>query len=262
MKILITGATSGLAYDTALNLESRGHTIYLCSHKEKQKANLENKLASKKLNIKFYKLDICNANDLKLLDILDYDIIWAHAGIGCGGALLAIDNNVIRKNYDVNVFQTLEVVKRAYQNMEKRKIKGKIFVTSSIAAYLPLDYLGCYTSSKAALSQICYTIRKELRQIRSSISITLIEPGAYHTGFNQVMIDNKTKYLEPNNIFFYQEKNITEKQNKLFGFIEKTTYHDIVKKITKEMEKPKPTFRIRKPLLQKIFIKLYIALFK
>ena len=35
--------------------------------------------------------------------------------------------------------------------MRHKNIEGKIFVTSSLAAYLPLTYLGAYTSSKSSL---------------------------------------------------------------------------------------------------------------
>lgn len=262
MKILITGSTSGIAYEVAIKLAERGHKIYMCTHTEEQRDNLITKLASKKLNIIVYKLDICNKNDLKLLDILDYDILWTHAGVGRGGALLGIKGDALRKNYDVNVFGTLSVIRKAYQNMKERNIAGKIFVTSSLAGYLTLEYLGCYTSSKAALSSICYTIKKELKSINSNISLTMIEPGAYHTGFNQVMIDNKTKYLEESNIFYDKKDIITNKQNKLFNFIEKKNYHDIVTAIIKGMESKYPPSRIRKPLLQSIATKLYVLIFK
>ena len=71
---------------------------------------------------------------------------------------------------------------------------------------LPLPYLSCYTSSKAALSILCFTLKKELKQINSNISMSLIEPGAYQTGFNDVMINNKEKYLEENSEFYQNIK--------------------------------------------------------
>lgn len=262
MKILITGATSGIAYDTALELAKRGHIIYLCCHHPEEKENIIAKIKPYNTNIFVYKVDVVNDDDLKILDTLEYDIIWSHAGIGLGGALLALKENTLEQNFKVNVFQNLKIITKAYNNMIKRNIAGKIFVTSSLAGYLTLEYLGSYTSSKIALSQICYTIHKELTLTNSNISLTLIEPGAYHTGFNQVMIDNKFKYSTDNNIFKEYQEEVTTKQHNLFNLIEKKNYHDLITAIIKEMEKEKPKFRIRKPLIQSIMTKLYLLIFR
>ena len=240
MKILITGATSGIAYETALKLLEQNNFVYLCTHTEEEKYLLKEKLANKS-NAKVYKLDVCNENDLKLLDILDYDVFWSHAGIGNGGAVLGIS-----------------LIKRAYENMCHKNIEGKIFVTSSLAAYLPLTYLGAYTSSKAALSSLCYTMNKELKLIGSNISLTLIELGAYHTGFNQVMIDNKERFLKPVSTFYLYKDKVTKKQNNLFNLIEKKTLTAVSTKLAKQISKKNPKFLIRTPLIQRLLVKLYI----
>lgn len=257
MKILITGATSGIAYETALKLLEQNNFIYFCTHTEEEKYLLKEKLANKS-NAKVYKLDVCNENDLKLLDILDYDVFWSHAGIGNGGAVLGISLDTIRKNYEVNVLKNIAVIKRAYENMCHKNIEGKIFVTSSLAAYLPLTYLGAYTSSKAALSSLCYTMNKELKLIGSNISLTLIELGAYHTGFNQVMIDNKERFLKPASTFYLYKDKVTKKQNNLFNLIEKKTLAAVSTKLTKQISKKNPKFLIRTPIIQRLLVKLYI----
>ena len=48
MKILITGATSGIAYETALKLLEQNNFVYLCTHTEEEKYLLKEKLANKK----------------------------------------------------------------------------------------------------------------------------------------------------------------------------------------------------------------------
>lgn len=168
-----------------------------------------------------------------------------------------MDVDVLRKNYDVNVFGTMEVIKRGYNNFCNNKKNGKIFVTSSLAGMLVLPYLSCYTSSKAALSMLVKTINMELKDTKNNITISLIEPGAYKTGFNEVMIDNKDKFLDRNSRFYKNVNSINRKQKILFKLIEKKSCKNLSEKIVEEMEKDKPSFNIRVPFSQAIFSKIY-----
>lgn len=257
MRILITGARSGIAYDTFKILIKKGHEVILCVHTESEEKSLKERVKFYGDRVCVYKLDITNNDDLKLLDNLSYDVLWAHAGIGNGGTLLAMDVDVLRGNYEVNVFGTMEVVKRGYNNFCKNNKKGKIFVTSSLAGMLVLPYLSCYTSSKAALSMLVKTINMELRDIGCDITISLIEPGAYKTGFNEVMIDNKDKFMVRDSYFYKNISCINKRQNILFSLIEKRSNCDLSLRIANEMEKDKPSFNIRVPLGQAVFSKIY-----
>ncbi len=257
MKVLITGARSGIAYDTFKELIKRGHEVILCVHNRNEEKSLKEKVKTYGNRVQVHKLDITDKKDLDLLSTLSYDVLWAHAGVGYGGSLLAMDVDVLRNNYEVNVFGTMEVVKRGYNNFCKSDKKGKIFVTSSLAGMLVLPYLSCYTSSKAALSILIKTLSKELKKINKNITISLIEPGAYKTGFNEIMIDNKDKYLEKNNDFCNNIESINKKQKILFSLIEKRSCNDLSTRIVYEMEKVIPKFNIRVPLGQSMFAKIY-----
>lgn len=256
LKILITGSTSGLAYELGCQLSKRGHLVYFTTHTVKEAYYLRKKLKSNLIGGLVFKMDI-TTKDIELIDKLNIDVLINHAGIGIGGTLLYMDINDLRKNYEVNVFSSFNLLKRVYKNMEKNNIKGKIFVTGSLAGYLPLPFLGCYTSSKSAIAMLCNTIKKELEYLHSDISISLVEPGAYKTGFNQVMIDNKNKYLEQDNIVFKNKDSINKLQKNLFTLIEKEDYSDLINKIVKEIEKDKAKFIIRRPIIQSIFTKIY-----
>jgi len=258
MKILIIGGRGGIAYLAARRLVLLGHLVYLCVHTEEQLLSLKEQLGDEFDNLRLFKLDVTIGEDLQLIEDLSYDVIWAHAGIGNGGTLLAMDVDVLRDNYDVNVFGTMEVVRRAYLKFKKDGVKGKIFVTSSLAGMLPFSYLGCYTSSKAALSMLCFTLKKELKQSGTGITITLIEPGAYRTGFNEVMIDNKEQFLDRNSIFYLNFENINKFQRRMFSFLEKKNYSGLVDKIIREMLREVPKFKIKKPFFQVLFTKIYL----
>ena len=125
-----------------------------------------------------------------------------------------------------------------------------------------MPFLGSYASSKAAITMMAECLRLELKKINYPIKIKLIEPGAYHTGFNQLMINNKEKYLI-NSLFFknnYQKEII--KQNKLFKLIEKKLLTSIVNKMIQAIESNSNKFKYRAPFFQTLGTKLYLIFIK
>lgn len=255
MRILITGAASGIGYGVGCELARRGHLVYFTTHTVEQLYHLREKLKRDNIDGLCFKLDI-TTDDVFLVDKLKIDCLINHAAIGVGGSLLYMDMEGLREVYEVNIFSSFRLLKRVYQNMEKDKIAGKIFITSSILSMMSLPFLGCYASSKAAISSLAKTLRLELQYLKSNVQLSLIEPGAYHTGFNQVMIDNKSKYLEVDNKIYHQISSVNRLQRNLFAMLEKKEITGLVKKIVAEIEKDKSKFLIRVPWIQGFFAKL------
>lgn len=260
MRILITGATSGIGYLLGCSLAKRGHVVYMTTHTVKELYTLKEKLKEDGVEAICFKMDI-TTDDILLVDNINIDCLINHAGIGIGGSLLYMDIDSLRKNYEVNVFASFNLLKRVYRQMEKNNIKGKLIVTSSMAAYLPFPFLGCYTSSKAAITALCRTIKKELEYLKSDISISVIEPGAYRTGFNQVMIDNKNKYLEKDNVIYKNRESINKIQRNMFRILEKDDYSLLVSKIIDVVEGKDTKFLIREPWYARMFLKFYYLFF-
>lgn len=259
MRILITGAYSGIGYKLGCELAKRGHIVYMTVETYNQLDKLKNKLKENKVDVICFKMDI-TTDDIKLVDNIVIDCLVNHAGVGIGGSILYMDIDDMRSNYEVNVFSSFNLLKRVYHNMEKDNIKGKIFVTSSVAAYLPFKFLGCYTSSKAAITMMCKTLKREFDYLNSNVSISVIEPGAYHTGFNQKMIENKNNYLEKNNKIYKNRKNINKIQKNIFRLLEKDDCSDLVKKVILEIEKENSKFMIRRPMFLNVFLKIYFLI--
>lgn len=258
MRILITGATSGIGYAVASELIKRGHSLYLGTHTEKQMLRLRKQLEEEKLNAICLKIDVTCSEDLEKVANLDIDCLINHAGIGIGGSLFDTSIATLQQVYDVNIFGNFRLLQLVYFHMKNKNRKGKIFVTSSLASMLPFPYLGFYTSSKAAISMLVFTMRKELKSFAPNMSISLIEPGAYHTGFNQVMIDQKGSKISEENDF----RNSSRLQRNLFALIEKKNLSSIVKKIVREVERSRPKFKIRAPFLQTLFTKFYLLFYR
>ena len=143
--------------------------------------------------------------------------------------------------------------------MVERKIPGKIFVTSSLLTMFPLPFLGVYSSSKSAISQLVKTLQKEERVFRHGISFCLVEPGAYSTGFNQAMIDQQEAFIESS--FYKQFLSIHAYQRKLFLLLESKSVEKLSCRIVSEMERKKTKKILRVPWIQGFLLKIYQLFF-
>ena len=63
MRILITGACSGIGFDLARELPSRNHVVYITVHTKEQLKEVKKKVKDIKLNILCFKMDIRNKTE-------------------------------------------------------------------------------------------------------------------------------------------------------------------------------------------------------
>lgn len=260
MNVLVTGATSGIGYALALKLIKNGHKVYLCVHNEKEVKTTFEKIKDIKYQdrVSVIKLDITKKDDRMILKDLEIDCLVNQAGIGIGGSLLNMKVSDIKKNFEVNFFSTLEMTK-LYIETRKNK-KGKVVITSSLSGLIPLPFLGSYCSSKAALITMATCLRKELKKTNLNIKIKLIEPGAYKTGFNQIMLENKN--IRSDKFFTESMESITDTQKEIFSLIEKRNLSSIVNKMYQAIESDSDKLIYRAPFFQVLGVKLYMLLFE
>lgn len=257
MKVLITGSRSGIAFLTGITLASRGHFVYMTTHTLKEAHELKKRVDRYNYKIIVFRLDVTNVDDRKILDTLDVDVLINHAGIGVGGSVLDLPLEELKRNFEVNYFYSYDIVKRVVNKMIKNNKEGRIIITSSIAGTIPIPFLGSYCSTKSAISTMATSLRGELKTIKSKIKIILIEPGAYKTGFNQVIIDDIDKNTNSDSVFFNEKDKIHNSLTNIFNLTEKKKLNSIVIKIIEAVESSNPRSKYSAPLVQKIFAKIY-----
>lgn len=260
MNILITGATSGIGYALTEKLIKNGHRVFLGVHTKKEvKTALEKvKEIDYQDRVNVLKLDITKKEDRDIIKSLDVDCLVNQAGIGLGGSLLNMKVSDIRKNFEVNFFGTLEMTK-LYIESRKNK-KGKVLITSSLAGLIPIPFLGSYCSTKSALITMATCLRNEMRKTNLNIKIKLIEPGAYKTGFNQIMIENKD--ILNDSVFNQTLESISQTQKEQFSLMEKKHLSSIVNKMYKAIESDSNKLVYRAPFIQVLVAKLYMLFLK
>lgn len=260
MKILITGSASGIGFALSKRLIRQGHFVYMTVHtKNEIKTTLDKiKQLNYKDRVSVIKLDILKKKDINLITKLDIDCLVNLTGVGYGGSLLNLDISKIKENFNINFFNTLELIKTYILSRENKP--SKIVVTSSLIGYLPIPYLASYSSSKAALTNFIETFSKELKNTNLNCKIKLIEPGAYNTGFNQYMIENKENL--DNSYFLENMDTIIEKQKKLFELIEKKSLTSIINTFDLAINSNTNRVKYKVPISQALFTKIYLLLFK
>lgn len=265
MRILITGATSGIGFLTGITLAYRKHNVIMCTHNEVEAIFLKERLSFLEKDIKsrieIMKLDIKDSEDVSNFSNLDIDVLINHAGIGIGGSLIDIELDDIRENFEVNFFASFNLVKiflNKYINNPKCK---KIIITSSIAGIIPLEFLGSYCSSKSAITMMARCLRKELSLINSNIEVSVIQPGAYKTGFNQVMIDKAYDSIRKDSCFYLEKDRYIDCLRFKFDLMEKRELNSIVYKIVECVESNNNKFIYSAPIFQTLMKKIYSFLF-
>jgi NAD(P)-dependent dehydrogenase (short-subunit alcohol dehydrogenase family) len=202
--ILITGAGSGFGEAAALGLARRGHTVIATAQISPQVAALRRKAAELDLNrLRVEKLDLFDRYDVALAQTWDVDVLWNNAGLGESGPVSEIPVDLVRHNYEVNVFKPLELTQGFIQKWVAARKKAKIVFTSSMGGLFTPAGWGVYVSTKHALESIAEAMQQEMAPF--GIKVQTINPGAYLTGYNETMADTAFRWLDDGRNFTKRE---------------------------------------------------------
>jgi NAD(P)-dependent dehydrogenase (short-subunit alcohol dehydrogenase family) len=193
--ILITGAGSGFAEAAAIGMAQAGHNIIATAQISPQVAALRNKVSDLGLdNVRVEKLDLTDPYDMAFIQTLDADVLWNNAGFGESGPVSEIPLDLVRRNYEINVFKPLELTQGFIAKWVKQGTKGKVVFTSSMGGLFTPAGWGTYVSTKHALESVAEAIAQEVAPF--GIKVQTINPGAYLTGYNETMADTAFRWLD------------------------------------------------------------------
>ncbi|WP_420315811.1 oxidoreductase [Ekhidna sp.] len=106
------------------------------------------------------------------------DVLVNNAGYGTLGPIEETSEEEIQRQFDVNVFGCVRMMKLALPFMRKQR-SGNILNITSIAGLNGFPGVGIYNGSKFALEGIGEALAAETRHI--GIKVTNIEPGPFRT---------------------------------------------------------------------------------
>ena len=178
--ILITGAGSGFGKGAAIGMAKNGHSIIATVHVASQVTPLREEAKALGLkNFRIERLDLTDPYGIAFAQTFDVDVLWNNAGMGEAGPVFEIPVDLVRKNYEVNVFLPLQLTQGFVRKWIDAGKKAKIVFTSSMGGLFTPANWGVYVSTKHALESVAEALQQELRP--HGIKVQTINPGAFYT---------------------------------------------------------------------------------
>ena len=176
MVVLITGISSGFGLESARLLASKGHKVYGTVSREVEKLDGVNYLFADVTDREAVQraVDEVIAREGRL------DAIVCNAGMGVGGPIEFTSPEDARRQIETNFGGAVSLIQAALRPMRTQR-SGRIICVSSIGGLMGLPYQAFYSASKFALEGFCEALRLEVRDF--GISVTLVNPGDFSTGF-------------------------------------------------------------------------------
>ncbi len=193
--ILITGAGSGLGEGAAIGLARQGHEVIAAAQGSPQVTALRARVEAEKIpHLRVEKLDLLDPYDINHALSWPFDILVNNAGIAEGGPIAEIPVDLVRRNFETNVFAPLSFTQQVVRRWVHDKTAGKIVFLSSIGGLISPAGFSTYAATKHALEAMAEAMQDEIRPF--GIQVQTINPGAYLTGFNEAMAENAFRWLD------------------------------------------------------------------
>jgi NAD(P)-dependent dehydrogenase (short-subunit alcohol dehydrogenase family) len=171
MRVLVTGASTGIGRATALELARRGAAVL---------AGVRDPAAAPE-GCTALELDVTSPDDVAAAGEEatrgGLDALVNNAGIAVVGPLEYLPLDALRRQLEVNTVAQLAVTQACLPAL--RASRGRIVNLSSIAGRMALPLYGPYAASKYALEALSDSLRQELRG--TGVDVVLVEPGAIDT---------------------------------------------------------------------------------
>lgn len=181
--ILITGCSSGIGLTVARGLQERGYLVIASAR------NLYDVAQLQKRDLPAIQLDLADSTSIR--NAVDETLrltngklfaLFNNGAYGQPGAVEDLSRDVLRQQFETNVFGTMELTNLLIPTLRKQGY-GRIIQNSSVLGLITLPYRGAYNASKFALEGLSDTLRQELTG--TGIFVSLIEPGPIESHFRK-----------------------------------------------------------------------------
>ena len=192
---IVSGGSKGIGKAIATKLAQAGANVVICSRKKENLDSAVNEAESNGLTL--IPIECNTSNNESIQSVVDHtlekfngvDILVNNAAANpYYGPILNSEDSHWDKIFDVNVKGYFNFAKACSKTMIANN-SGKIINVASIAAKTPLEGLGVYNISKAAVVMLTKVLAKELGEY--NINVNTLAPGLIKTDFSKALWENE-----------------------------------------------------------------------
>lgn len=195
--VLVTGASSGIGEELALQLAHAGAKLTLAARRREPLELVAQKIAAPRggsgptVAPCVVTCDVARDGDIEQAVAESVrrwgklDVVFANAGFGVVGGFKKLSVEDYRRQFETNVFGVLRTIYAALPELEKAR--GNLAITGSVSGWVSPPGASPYCMSKFAVRALANSITPELR--RAGVKLTLISPGFVVSNIRRV--DNR-----------------------------------------------------------------------
>lgn len=199
---LITGVNSGFGKAFAEAALNAGHRVIGTVRREQAKAEFERSVSGRAHAVV---LDVTDFGAVEpaiaaaMQKVGPVDVLINNAGYGHEGILEESPLDELIKQFNVNVFGAVAVIKAVLPVMRARR-SGHIFNITSMAGLTTFPGIAYYSGSKFALEGISATLAQEVK--RFGVRVTAVAPGSFRTDWaDRSMIRSERAIADYDEVF-------------------------------------------------------------
>ena len=186
MRVLITGASSGIGRDMAKVISKKADELVLVSRYIEKLKEVKKEI-ERDAKVEIISMDLTNEENCKEIHnrVKNVDILINNAGFGDCGFFSETDLDKELNMIKTNII-AYHILTKLYLKDMKEKNSGKILNVASIAGFMPGPLMATYYATKNYVVRLSEAIREELKKEKSNVQISILCPGPVSTNFNKV----------------------------------------------------------------------------
>ena len=183
--VLITGCSSGIGRATAERLAKNGHRVYATARRIDSISDLE------AAGCRLLALDVTDEQSMSAaVQQVEQEegavgVLVNNAGYSQSGAVESIPMDVVRRQFETNVFGLVRMCQLVLPGMRNQRF-GRIVNISSMGGRLVFPGGGFYHGTKFAVEAISDALRFEVKGF--GVDVVIVEPGLIKTEFGSTLV--------------------------------------------------------------------------